>query len=158
MVISMKRLLVLVSLVCFVAACSSNKLLVDNMENRSKQADRYLKVANMKKLMEDVAKKSALNYPAETREKLISLLTTHLNIKSLEKSIKKSMVKHFTAQELQAMAIFYGTPEGKSILRKFGAYTADIMPAVQAEIMSAQWKATAEFSNKNKKKLPVDNN
>jgi hypothetical protein len=38
------------------------------------------------------------------------------------------------------LADFYGSPVGKSAMKKFGAYMADIMPVVQAEIMKAAAK------------------
>jgi hypothetical protein len=52
-----------------------------------------------------------------------------------------AMVKHFTTEELKALADFYGSPVGKSAMQKFGAYMADLMPTMQAEIMKAQAKA-----------------
>jgi hypothetical protein len=39
-----------------------------------------------------------------------------------------------------ALADFYGSPVGKSAMQKFGAYMADIMPVVQAEIVKAAAK------------------
>jgi len=54
------------------------------------------------------------------------------------------MVKHFTTRELSAMADFYGSPEGKSALEKFGPYMGDIMPMLQAEMQHAVEAAQAE--------------
>ena len=39
-----------------------------------------------------------------------------------------------TALALVALAAFYGSPEGRSITKKFGAYMADVMPAIQEEL------------------------
>jgi hypothetical protein len=50
------------------------------------------------------------------------------------------MVKHFTTDELKAPADFYGSPVGKSAMQKFGAYMADLMPVMQAEITKAAAK------------------
>ena len=52
-----------------------------------------------------------------------------------------AMVKNFTTEELKALADFYGSPVGKSAMQKFGAYMADIMSLVQAEIIKAAGKA-----------------
>jgi hypothetical protein len=38
------------------------------------------------------------------------------------------------------LADFYGSPVGKSAMQKFGAYMADVMPAIQAEMLKAQAK------------------
>jgi len=58
--------------------------------------------------------------------------------------MKESMVKNFTADELKALADFYGSPVGKSAMKKFGAYMADVMPSIQAEVEKAQAKANRE--------------
>jgi hypothetical protein len=54
------------------------------------------------------------------------------------------MVRHFTVRELNALTDFYGSPEGRSAMKKFGAYMADVMPAIQQEMARAiqQYKAT----------------
>jgi len=57
------------------------------------------------------------------------------------------MVKNFTTDELKALADFYGSSVGKSAMQKFGAYMADIMPAMQAEIIKAQAKLNQSLPN-----------
>ena len=56
---------------------------------------------------------------------------------ALSKAMKDSLVKHFTAEELKALADFYGSPVGKSAMSKMGDYTADLMPVIQAQVMKA---------------------
>jgi len=46
-----------------------------------------------------------------------------------------------------ALADFYGSPVGKSAMQKFGAYMADIMPTIEAEIMKAQAKLNQSVPN-----------
>jgi hypothetical protein len=57
-------------------------------------------------------------------------------------------VKHFTAEELQALANFYGSPVGKSAMKKFGQFMADAMPNIQSLMFDAFQKAKAEMENK----------
>jgi Uncharacterized protein conserved in bacteria (DUF2059) len=71
----------------------------------------------------------------ETRRK-----EAQVDIAALSKAMTDAMVKNFTTEELKALADFYGSPVGKSAMQKFGAYMADIMPVVQAEIMKAAAK------------------
>ena len=40
-------------------------------------------------------------------------------------------------KEINALAAFYASPEGRSITKKFGAYIADVMPAIQEEMAQA---------------------
>ena len=53
----------------------------------------------------------------------------------LEAATRASLVRHFTVDELNAMAEFYSSPHGARAMRKFGAYMADVMPAVQEEMI-----------------------
>jgi len=112
----------------------------DTPETRRREAERYLKVIPPKALFEDMADKMAANLPPDRREQFKHLLTADLDIAALTKAMTDAMVKHFTTEELKALADFYGSPVGKSAMQKFGAYMADVMPAIQAEMQKAQAK------------------
>jgi hypothetical protein len=45
------------------------------------------------------------------------------------------------------LADFYGSPVGKSAMQKFGAYMADVVPAIQAEMQKAQAKMNQSAPN-----------
>jgi hypothetical protein len=68
------------------------------------------------------------------------MMTKDLDIAALSKAMTDAMAKHFTTEELKALADFYGSPVGKSAMQKFGAYMADLMPIIQAEMIKAQAK------------------
>jgi len=113
----------------------------DTPETRRKEAERYLQATPPKAMFEDMADKMAANLPPDQREAFKQMMTTQLDINALTKAMLDSMVKHFTTEELKALADFYGSPVGKSAMQKFGAYMAEVMPTIQAEIMKAQAKA-----------------
>jgi hypothetical protein len=121
--------------------CAVAWALDDTPASRGKQAERYLVAMPVKEMMSDMAVQVSKNLPAEQQQAFKDLLTKHLDMVALEKAMKKSLVKHFTADELKALADFYSSPVGKSAMKKFGAYMADVMPAIQAEMMKAQAKA-----------------
>src|SRR5262244_3667918 len=112
----------------------------DTPETRRKEAERYLQVSPPKALFEDMADKMAANLPADQRDQFKKLMTTQVDIAALSKAMTDAMVKNFTTDELKALADFYGSPVGKSAMQKFGAYMADIMPVMQAEIVKAAAK------------------
>jgi hypothetical protein len=112
----------------------------DTPETRRKEAERYLQVSPPKALFDDMADKMAATLPADQREQFKKVMTTQVDIAALSKAMTDAMVKNFTTDELKALADFYGSPLGKSAMQKFGAYMADIMPVVQAEIMKAAAK------------------
>jgi hypothetical protein len=112
----------------------------DTPETRHHEADRYLQAVPPKALFEDMADKMATNLPADQRQQFKQMMTKDLDIAALSKAMADAMVKHFTTEELKALADFYGSPVGKSAMQKFGAYMADLMPIIEAEMMKAQAK------------------
>jgi hypothetical protein len=132
------------------ALCASSTLVLgatDTPETRRREADRYLQVNPPKALFEDMADKMAANLPADQREQFKRLMTIQLDIAALTKAMTDAMVKHFTTEELKALADFYGSRVGKSAMQKFGAYMADVMPVMQTEIMKAQAKLNQSLPN-----------
>lgn len=112
----------------------------DTPETRRHEAERYPQATPPKALFEDMADKMAANLPPDQREQFKRMMTTQLDVAALTKAMTDAMIKHFTTDELKALADFYGSPVGKSAMQKFGAYMADIMPTMQAEILKAQAK------------------
>jgi hypothetical protein len=94
-----------------------------------------------------MADKMTANLPPDQREQFKRMMTSQLDMAALTKAMTDSMVKHFTTEELKALADFYGSPVGKSAMQKFGAYMADIMPTMQSEIMKAQVKLNQSVPN-----------
>ena len=81
----------------------------------------------------------------QERKKFSDLINKHLDLKRFTAVIRDAMVKTFTAEELQALANFYGSPVGKSAMKKTGQYMSDAMPQIQALMKEAIQKAKAEM-------------
>ena len=138
----MKRIMIATAVVVNVSALSC--ALDDTPENRAEEADRYLAATPPEEMLQDMADQMAMNLPVEQRQEFKDVLTKHLDIAALETAMKEAMVKHFTADELKALAEFYGSPVAKSAMKKFGMYMAEVMSTIQAEIIKAQAKASRE--------------
>ena len=123
----------------------------DTPETRRREAERYLQVSPPKALFEDMADKIAANLPPDQREQFKRMMTADLDIAALSKAMTDAMVKHFTTDELKALADFYGSPVGKSAMQKCGAYMADLMPVLQAEIIKASAKLNQSMPNQSPK-------
>lgn len=109
----------------------------DNHDSRVQAATRYLEVVSMRDLMADMVREGAKNVPPESRQAYIDFMTNTIRVEVLEKAALESMVRHFTAGELNALADFYGSKEGRSAMKKFGVYMADVMPVIQREMIRA---------------------
>ena len=143
---TMKQKLVLL-LVLTLSGWSSAFSGPDTPETRRREAERYLQASPPKALFEDMADKMAANLPPDQREQFKRVMTTQLDIAALTQAMIDAMVKNFTTDELKALADFYGSPVGKSAMQKFGTYMADVMPAMQAEIIKAQAKMNQSLPN-----------
>ena len=112
----------------------------DTQESRRREAQRYLEAVPPKGMFEEMAEKMAVNFPPAEREKFKQTLTSQLNITALTMAMSEALVKHFTTDELKALADFYGSDVGKSAMHKFAGYMTELMPKIENEIMKAQAK------------------
>src|SRR4029077_9506456 len=94
----------------------------DTPETRRHEAERYLQATPPKVLFEDMPDKMAANLPADQRQQFKQMMTKELDIASLNKAMTDAMVKHFTTEELKALADFYGSPVGKYATQKIRAF------------------------------------
>jgi len=136
----MKRVVKSVATVAiFLLAASFPALALDDTpENRAAEADYYLRVVPPQVLMNEMTTKIAATLPENQREIFITLMAKNLDIKELAGLMRDSMIKNFSADELKALADFYGSPVGKSAMSKMGNYMADAMPRLLAELQKAQ--------------------
>jgi len=95
-------------------SCAVTLSAPDTPETGRHEAERYLQATPPKALFEDMADKMAANLPPDQRDQFKKLVTSQLDIAALTKAMIDSMVKHFTTEELKALADFYGSPVGKS--------------------------------------------
>jgi hypothetical protein len=126
-------LLILFSAMTFASGDTSG----DTAETRQLAAERYMQVADLAKLMGDITDQMARTLPEDKRDQFKLLMKKHVRIDVLRDVMMASMVKNFTTRELNALANFYGSPEGRSAMAKTGSYMADMVPPMQAEMRRA---------------------
>src|SRR6516162_10046776 len=131
----MKILRITVVLFALTGSAFASDVLSDTPQNRAKMVDEYLKVVPVKDLLDDMTEKLAATVPEDNREAFKSMLTKHFDLDALVAAEKQSLAKIFTVGELRVMIAYQSTPEGKSSMKKMGAYIADLMPVVQAELV-----------------------
>lgn len=141
----MKKSGVLIVALVLPLVASQGFCLEDTPANRQSQTERYLKAVPPRELLRDMAEKVAAQIPEERREQFKAAMTRNLDVEALIKAMAESMAKHFTADELAALADFYGSPVAKSAMKKFGSYMAEVMPTLQTELAKAIKKTNAEF-------------
>lgn len=132
---------------CLLAVAEASAL--ENTEaNRLTQANRYLEATPPEEMIAEMSQHMAKTLPEEVRGEFIKLITESLDTTILRTAMINAMVKHFTADELQALADFYTSPIGKSAMKKFGPYMAEVMPKIQKEVTKAVSAFTEQQSQK----------
>ena len=126
-----------------VASVSHLAALEDTPENRKAQANRYLAATPPSEMVAEMTKNMSQRLPEHKREEFGEMMTKYLDLESLRQTMSDAMVKHFTAAEIKALADFYSAALGKSAMKKFGNYMADVMPKVQEDVLKA-FTATIE--------------
>ncbi|MDY6953487.1 MAG: DUF2059 domain-containing protein [Thermodesulfobacteriota bacterium] len=69
----------------------------------------------------------------EKREAQIDATMALIGGKELDCKVMELLVKYFSAEELDAMAEFYGSPVGRGIMEKFPLYMADVFKWITAK-------------------------
>jgi hypothetical protein len=109
----------------------------DTPATRAAQADLYLHAVPPGALLNDMTEKMAATMPENQRASFKTLMNQNLDINTLANVMRTAMIKNFTADELKALADFYGSPVGKSAMAKMGAYMADAMGPMMNELKRA---------------------
>ena len=138
----MKRILMAIGilLICQLALAEE---LPDTPGNRLAAAERYLEIVPMDEMIADSVKKTSMNLPENQRRAYVNFMTQSVRVDVFGRAAVASMARHFTVRELNALADFYGSPEGRSVMKKFGDYMADIMPVLQQELQRGYQKYQA---------------
>ncbi|MGQ9635029.1 MAG: DUF2059 domain-containing protein [Bryobacteraceae bacterium] len=109
----------------------------DTPSNRLAAAKRYMKIVPPEELVAATIEQVASQLPPDRQEPFKAALRKVIKVERIEEITLQAVAKYFTVKEINALAAFYSSPEGRSISRKFGAYMADVMPAIQQELEEA---------------------
>jgi hypothetical protein len=116
----------------------------DTPQNREKQADRYLEAVPPQAMIDELLNRTADTLPAEQQEQFKTLVAKHLDRAAITAAIRTAMSKTFSADELQALADFYGSALGKAAMNKMQNYQQEVAPTLMNEFQSAVTKAEEE--------------
>ena len=106
--------------------------------DRRAAAEAYARVVDYALLIEKAATQRAAELPAAEREAFIQFVTGRVDFEMTRFYAISAMVDLFEASELEALASFAGTPEGRSALGKRPALGAILRPIVSRQIADAE--------------------
>jgi hypothetical protein len=105
--------------------------------DRRSAAEAYARVVDYPLLIEKAATRKANELPASERAAFIRFITREVDFEMTRFYATSAMVDLFEASELQALASFAATPEGRSALGKLPALGAVLNPIVERQIEDA---------------------
>ena len=105
---------------------------------RRAAAEAYARVVDYPLLIEKAATRRAAELPAAERETFIAFVTEEVDFDMTRFYATSAMVDLFEVSELQALASFAATPEGRSALAKLPAFGAILNPIVERQIEDAE--------------------
>ena len=106
----------------------------DTPENRQAAAQRYLEAMPPQEMLQNIGNNMIRRMPEEARKQFMEALADKAVIEETRRITQEALVKHFTPDELNALAAFFGSPSGKSARSKYGSFVAEIMPQIGVEV------------------------
>jgi hypothetical protein len=119
-------------------AMSLPNLPASAQSDRRSAAEAYARVVDYPLLIEKAATQKAADLPASEREAFIEFITKEVDFDMTRFYAISAMVDLFEASELQALASFAATPQGRSALAKLPALGAILNPIVERQIEDAE--------------------
>ena len=106
--------------------------------DRRAAAEAYARVVDYPLLIEKAAARRAGELPADERDAFIAFIVNEVDFDMTRFYAISAMVELFEASELQALASFARTPEGRAALAKLPALGAILNPIVERQIEDAE--------------------
>jgi hypothetical protein len=106
--------------------------------DRRAAAEAYARVVDYPLLIEKAATRRAAELPASERAAFIAFTTRNVDFEMTRFYAISAMVDLFEADELEALASFATTPQGRSALAKLPALGAILIPIVERQIEDAE--------------------
>jgi hypothetical protein len=117
----------------------------DTTAARRAAAQRYVTTIPSESVFDEMVASLAQQVPSNRRDEFVTLMRKLVPIDAMQAVTIETMSRHFTVDEIDAMTRFQGSPEGKAIMGKLGAYMGELMPQVQREVLRALEKAREEM-------------
>ena len=113
---------------------TSTAPMADTPENRKAAAKLYLEAVPPEDLLRSITGNMVQKMPEPARKQFLDALADKELLKHIYGISEIAMVKHFTPDEMNAMAAFFGSPAGKSARAKFTPYMQEMLPQISEEV------------------------
>jgi hypothetical protein len=109
----------------------------DSPALRAAAAERYLRVAKTALQYDDMLAELSQRIPAARRDESVAMIKKSMPVEVVTRITRDAVVKVYSAQEINALADFYESPLGVSVMKKMPKLMSEMMPAIQREVLKA---------------------
>lgn len=127
----------LLAVLCVFLVVGSSAQAIDNKAARIEAAQSYVAEFDLPKMLGQSINLAADTLPSGQRAKFIETLNEVINISRIETGLVSVITELYTLEEIVAVAEFYKTPVGRSILAKKELEVAAVQQLVLSEIRLA---------------------
>jgi hypothetical protein len=106
-------------------------------EDHNKSAQRYIATLSMRRILTPIVAEYVSAVPAQGRLRVANEILGSLDNDRIHKAVTTALIQAYTEQELDAMAVFFGSPVGQSILDKNLDFTSYLNLAMREELLAA---------------------
>jgi hypothetical protein len=117
----------------------------DTTAARHVAAQRYVSAVPIEPVLDDMIATLSKQIPSDRREEFVTRVRKLVPVDAIQAQTIEALSRHFTVDEIDALTRFWGSPEGRAIMGKMGAYMGEVMPQIQREMLRAQEKARQEM-------------
>jgi hypothetical protein len=112
----------------------------------------YLMVNSIDDLMDQMLAEIMKKIPKENHDVFTRIWESAFDKTEMKRAISYVMCKNFSIGEIKALTQFYGSPDGKSVMKKMPKYVTEVMPYTTAVTQRAIQKAIEELKKIEKEK------
>jgi len=118
----------------------------DTPTNRRAQAIEYERAVPVERMLDASIAQMAALLPPEHRAPFTENARQEINPEPLRGIMLESLTETFSADELAAMAAFFGSDEGRSVATKMTRYMHRVMPPMLEQVQAAATRYAKEQS------------
>ena len=112
----------------------------DSPAERAAALQRYLRAVPSTKLYDDMLADLKRTLLEGRREAVMAQFKSGFSPEVIDRITGEALVKIYTADEINALADFYESKHGASVMKKMPQLMSEMMPAIQREMFKAMQK------------------
>jgi uncharacterized protein len=136
--------------ILFFVVLSLSVALVTNAQDtcpkeKTDAINEYMMVNSIDDLMDQMLAEIIKKIPKENHDVFTKIWESAFDKIEMKRAMSSAMCKNFSIGEIKALTQFYGSPEGKSVMKKMPQYMTELMPYTTAVTQRAIQKAIEEL-------------